>query len=166
MTNSDAVEAGASSSERDRPGVIAKPPLLYAGALVLGLVLNAIWPSRVVAETIRYPAGILLIILGAFIVAAALRAFRRAGTNVDVHQPATAVVTSGPYRFSRNPMYLSLTLIYAGIGVAANSLWVLVLAVPLLAIIRYGVVAREERYLEQKFGEAYVRYRKSVRRWL
>ncbi|MGQ0571473.1 MAG: methyltransferase family protein [Armatimonadota bacterium] len=114
---------------------------------------------------IRFPLGILLGALGLGFMAAALRAFRHAGTNVETDRPATALVTAGPYRSSRNPIYLSLTFIYAAIGIAANSLWTLVLLVPLLAIMHYGVILREERYLERKFGEAYRRYTSSVRRW-
>lgn len=154
------------SEERDRPGVVAKPPLLYAGALLVGFLLNAVWPLRVVPDAARYPGGLLLIALGVLIVISAFRTFMSIGTNVDVHKPATAVATTGPYRFSRNPMYLSLTLVYAGIGIATNSLWVLLVGVPLLVVMRYGVIAREERYLEQKFGEAYLRYKASARRWL
>ena len=149
----------------DYPRVIARPPLLYLGALLLGLLLNYLWPARIVSEGVRYPGGVPVIVLGALVIAAAMREFRRAGTNVETHRPATALVTDGPYRFSRNPIYLGLTLIYAGIGLAANSLWTIVLLIPLLAIIRYGVIAREEAYLERKFGEKYVHYQTSVRRW-
>ncbi len=152
--------------EQDQPGVIAKPPLIYAGMLLLSLGLNAMWPAWVVPDALRYPAGLLLGTLGVGVAAAAFRAFRLAGTNVDVHKPATAIATTGPYRFSRNPMYLSLTLIYVGIGMGVNSLWTLALSIPLLAVMRYGVIVREERYLERKFGDTYVRYKVSVRRWL
>ncbi len=152
--------------ERDQPGVIVKPPLIYAGTLLVSLGLNAVWPARVIPDALRYPTGLLLGALGVAVAAAAFRAFRLAGTNVDVHKPATAIATTGPYRFSRNPMYLSLTLIYVGIGIAAGSLWTLALSIPLLAVMRYGVIAREERYLEQKFKDTYVRYKVSVRRWL
>jgi protein-S-isoprenylcysteine O-methyltransferase Ste14 len=95
-----------------------------------------------------------------------MREFRALGTNVEVYRPATALATGGPYRFSRNPMYVGLTLAYAGIGIAANALSVLMLLIPLLALMRYGVIAREEEYLERKFEDAYRRYKVSARRWL
>ncbi len=90
----------------------------------------------------------------------------RAGTNVNPREPTTALVVSGPFRFSRNPLYVALTLMYAGLAVVANAFWVLVLLVPVLLVLHSGVVRREERYLEAKFGEAYRQYRARVRRYL
>jgi len=85
---------------------------------------------------------------------------------MDPVLPTTAIVTSGPFRFSRNPLYLALTLLYFGLSVAVNSWWGIVVLVPLLIIMHRGVVLREERYLERKFGETYRRYRSKVRRYL
>jgi protein-S-isoprenylcysteine O-methyltransferase Ste14 len=96
----------------------------------------------------------------------AVRQFRAAGTNVETPKPATTIVTHGIYRLSRNPMYVSLTLLQAAIGVAAGSLWIVTLLAPTLAVMRYGVIAREERYMERKFGAPYLAYKASVRRWL
>lgn len=94
-------------------------------------------------------------------------ALRRAGTTISVDRPTTAIVASGPYRYSRNPLYVALTLLYLGLGAAAlNTLWALVLLPPLLVVIQRGVIEREERYLERKFGEEYRRYKRRVRRWL
>ena len=90
---------------------------------------------------------------------------RRAGTNIRPDRPATVIVTDGPFRFSRNPLYLSLTLVYVGIASMMNALWPLLLLVPLLLIVQRGVVLREERYLEAKFGETYRSYKTRVRRW-
>jgi protein-S-isoprenylcysteine O-methyltransferase Ste14 len=98
--------------------------------------------------------------------AAALGRFRRAGTPVETYRPTTALVTEGIYRRTRNPMYVALTLLYAGIGFAANSLWTLGFLPPLLLVMRYGVIAREERYLTRRFGTRYLDYQGSVRRWL
>ena len=97
---------------------------------------------------------------------AAQRKFGKARMSFSLFDPATALVTSGPYRFSRNPGYLALTLAYIGISVAADTVWMLALLLPALAIVRYGVIAREERYLEGKFGEAYLAYKAAVGRWL
>ena len=89
-----------------------------------------------------------------------------AGTNIRPNLPAKAIVTSGPFRFSRNPLYCSLTLLYLGLSAFLNTWWSLILLVPLLLVMHVGVVRREERYLERKFGEEYRRYRSSVRRYL
>jgi protein-S-isoprenylcysteine O-methyltransferase Ste14 len=91
---------------------------------------------------------------------------RAAGTNINPVLPATAIVTSGPFRFSRNPLYLSLTLLYLGLALSFNTWWGIVVLVPLLIVMHRGVVLREERYLDHKFGESYRQYRSTVRRYL
>ena len=98
--------------------------------------------------------------------AAGARNFSRAATPVPSNQPVRALVTSGIHGWSRNPIYVGMFLLYAGIGTAARSPWVLILALPLVIILRYGVVAREETYLERRFGDAYRDYKARVRRWL
>jgi protein-S-isoprenylcysteine O-methyltransferase Ste14 len=100
------------------------------------------------------------------IIFAAARRFNAAGTNIPPNLPTTALVVDGIYRRTRNPLYLGTTLIYLGLGVAAGSFWAIGLAVPLLWVINVGVIAREERYLERKFGEAYRAYKARVRRWV
>jgi protein-S-isoprenylcysteine O-methyltransferase Ste14 len=95
-----------------------------------------------------------------------LMRFRRAGTPFDVRKRASALITDGPYRFSRNPSYVALTLLYVGLGVILNNAWVLLLVIPVLLVMHFGVVLREERHLEAVFGEEYVWYKLAVRRWL
>ncbi len=95
-----------------------------------------------------------------------LRRFRRAGTTFDVRKAASVLITDGPYRFSRNPSYVSLTLLYLGIGFLLNNGWILLLVVPVLLVMNLWVVRKEERHLETKFGEDYLRYKAAVRRWL
>ncbi len=95
-----------------------------------------------------------------------MRVFRTAGTNVEVYRPATSLVVTGPYQFTRNPIYVGMTMAYAGAGVLADSLWVLGLVVPVLVLMDYGVVRREEQYLAEKFGDAYRNYSRTVRRWV
>jgi protein-S-isoprenylcysteine O-methyltransferase Ste14 len=90
----------------------------------------------------------------------------RVGTNVNPTLPSTALVEAGPFRFSRNPLYVALTFMYVGLALLANALWVLALIVPVMVLMHYGVVRREERYLEAKFGDAYRDYRSRVRRYL
>lgn len=154
------------TDDQDRPRVIARPPLIYLAFLAAGLGLGYGWPAPFVADAARYPLSGTLCALGVALAVFAFRRFRRAGTNVQTWKASTALVAEGPFRFSRNPIYVALTLIYCGIGVAADSGWVLGLAVPLLAVMRYGVIAPEERYLEAKFGDAYRDYKGRVRRWL
>lgn len=159
-----------SEQRKDSPGVIAPPPLILAVTLVVGAVLDRVYPMPIfgaaVAPLVRYVAAAALIVAGLVGMAIFHRAFRRHGTNVPTFKPTTALVTDGPYRFSRNPGYLSVLLVYAGIVLAANSVWLLALLVVFALVVRYGVVAREERYLERKFGEDYRRYKASVRRWI
>lgn len=154
------------ATARDRPHVVALPPLVYVGFLILGFVADLIWPTGVATLSLRLALGGLLFAAGLALGAWALVRFARAGTPVEVYRPTTALVIEGPYRFSRNPIYLGMTLASAGVAVMGNSLWALSLLIPTLAVIRYGVIAREEEYLERKFGEDYRRYRNSVRRWL
>ncbi len=155
-----------SEGAKDAPGVVAKPPLIYVAGLLLGLALDYIFPIAVLPDTAQYVAGFILIGTGILIAASVLRRFKRAGTNIDVRKPTTAIVTEGPFRHSRNPAYVALSLLYAGLGVAADSPWVLGLLIPILIVMRYGVIQREERYLERKFGEDYLSYKRAVRRWL
>jgi protein-S-isoprenylcysteine O-methyltransferase Ste14 len=151
----------------DRPGVIAQPPFIFLSFLAAGFALDWWRPVAMIADTrVQYVVGGLLIVVGFVIVAAAFRRFKRAGTNVPTPLPATALVTDGVYRHSRNPIYTAMSLVYGGIAIAADSAWVLGLLVPLLVVMRYGVIAREEVYLEAKFGDAYRDYRAKVRRWL
>jgi protein-S-isoprenylcysteine O-methyltransferase Ste14 len=148
---------------------IARPPLLYLACLLLGLVLDRMLPLPLIlpeAALIRWPVGGGLVVAGLAIMAAGIRNFSRAATPVPSNQPVRALVTTGIHAWSRNPIYVGMFFIYAGIGMAARSPWVLVLALPLLIILHYVVVAREEVYLERRFGDSYRDYKARVRRWL
>ncbi len=151
---------------RDNPGVIAPPPLIFFGFLLLGLVLDALWPLAILPDVTQYLLGSALIGLGIALAIACISRFRRAGTEYQTHKPASTLVTDGPFRVSRNPIYVALSLVHIGIAVAVDSPWMLAMLIPALAVVRVGVIAREERYLEAKFGDDYRRYRASVRRWL
>ena len=157
------------SGTEDAAGVVAPPPLIYLGFLVLGLGLGYLWPLAIVRDHVaaaaRIGAGAVLVAAGIAIGIAGFLQFRRAGTDVRPDQPTTALVTDGIYRYSRNPLYIAQALIYAGIALAADSLWAFALLVPTLIVIRYGVIAREEAYLERKFGDDYRRFKTAVRRW-
>jgi protein-S-isoprenylcysteine O-methyltransferase Ste14 len=148
---------------------LARPPVLYLACLLLGLVLDQVRPLPLAlpeAALIRWTVGGGLILVGLGIAAAGIRNFSRAATPVRSNQPVRALVTTGIHGWSRNPIYVGMFLLYAGVGLAAQSPWVLVLALPLAITLRYRVVAREEAYLERRFGDAYRDYKARVRRWL
>lgn len=156
-------DAGMNGS--DHPEVVAIPPVIYAGAFGLGLILEGVSRTDVPGAALRFGLGGLLLVLGLGLMGLALRAFRAAGTHVEVYLPASALVVTGPYRFTRNPIYIGMTLAYLGAGLLTDSLWVLLLVLPVLGVMHYGVVLREEAYLTAKFGDAYRRYTRAVRRW-
>ena len=150
-------------------GAIARPPFLYLACLLLGLVLDHVRPLPLAlpeAAPIRWTVGGGLIVAGLAIVAAGIRNFSRAATPVPSNRPVRALVTTGIHGWSRNPIYVGLCLLYVGVGWAARSPWVLVLALPLAITLRYGVVARGEAYLERRFGDPFRDYKARVRRWL
>ena len=148
------------------PGLRVHPPVVYLLALLIGIGLSFLWPIPVLPGSWGVVTGILVIALGTSIMPAVVSRFRRAGTAFDPHKPASALVTDGPYRFSRNPAYVALTLWYLGIGLLLNSVCVLLLAIPPVLIMNRWAIPREERHLEAKFGEQYVQYKARVRRWL
>jgi protein-S-isoprenylcysteine O-methyltransferase Ste14 len=153
-------------STQDNPGVIAPPPLVYAGALAIGLLLHRFFPIKCLPGVAARLLGRVCMSLSGMLALSALVEMRRAGTHVDPRQPAMALVTQGPFRLTRNPLYLSLTLLYAGIALMVNSLWAILLLPGAVIVIRYGVINREERYLERTFGEQYLSYKAKVRRWV
>jgi protein-S-isoprenylcysteine O-methyltransferase Ste14 len=150
-------------------GVIARPPLIFLAALLLGLACDHLLPLPLAipeAGLVHWIIAGCLIVIGVALAAAGIRDFSRAATPVPTNQPTRALVTTGIHGWTRNPIYLGMFLIYGGIGVAARSPWTLILALPLAITIRYGVVAREEAYLQRRFGDAYRDYMARVRRWL
>lgn len=161
--------AGQQADDTAVARVIARPPVLYLTCLLLGLSLDRLLPLPLILPEIaliRWAVGGGLILIGVAIVAAGVRNFSRAATPVPSNQPVRALVTTGIHARSRNPIYVGMFLLYAGIGIGARSPWVLILALPLVIILRYRVVAREETYLERRFGDAYRDYKARVRRWL
>lgn len=154
------------SSGQDSPGVAALPPLVYAAGLLAGFGLDALLPAPSISGPAGLALGGVLVAAGMVLAAAFFRAFHSAGTPVDVRKPTAALVTSGPFRLSRNPGYVSLALIYAGIAIVGDAPWAFAMLVPTLLVVDRGVIQREERYLERKFGEPYLRYRAQTRRWL
>ena len=150
----------------DNPNVIAFPPLIYAVPMAVGILLHALFPMNLLPPVLANVLGGLSFILAVILAVLASRTMRQAGTNVNPSQPTTAIVSDGPFRFTRNPLYLSLTLLYSSISLLANALLPMLMLPIVLIIIERGVIAREERYLEDKFGEEYTHYKARVRRWI
>lgn len=167
-------------SGRDIPGVIAPPPAIYLGFLFVGWGLAALGARPEAVEAglgwmaagfqlemeVRRGVALTLIVGGLLLDGMAAGLFRRRGTAVEPWKPSTALIIEGPYRFSRNPIYLGFAVTYVGLAIAMDSWIALILLVPCLFVIDRFVIQREERYLAAKFGVAYDAYRQKVRRWL
>jgi len=153
-------------SEEDSAGVIAFPPYIHLGFVVLGLALEWIWPSNVLPLAWQLSLPILLLILVFLLGKSAAPQFRKKGTTLDVDTPTTAIITEGAYGFSRNPIYLGMALIHLALGILIDSIWVVAAVIPAMLVMTYGVIVREEAYLTRKFGDEYLSYKASVRRWL
>jgi protein-S-isoprenylcysteine O-methyltransferase Ste14 len=152
--------------EQDRPGVPIAPPLLFALPIVASLALEWLAPTSFVHGSLRWVPGVLLSVAGIALCVGGFMTQKRAGTDPFPYNPSTRIVAHGPYRFSRNPMYFGFALLTLGLAILVNSAWML-LAVPIgLVLIDRLVITREERYLERKFGEEYLNYKRSVRRWI
>ena len=151
----------------DAPQVVIHPPIALAIGTAAGFGLNWLYPLPFVPASLpRDWIGLVLFLAGIFLAAWSVRAFRKARTNLLTSQPASTIVTTGPYTFSRNPIYVGMFLGLAGLAVGFNTLWFLAVLIAMYAVIRFGVVAREEIYLEAKFGVRYLDYKARVRRWL
>jgi protein-S-isoprenylcysteine O-methyltransferase Ste14 len=151
----------------DTANVIIRPPIAWTVAVLAGLALNWLMPLPFVPAVV--PAGWLgaiVFVIALALVAWAIATITWAGSNVPTNRPTTTVVDTGPYRFTRNPIYLGMVLGLISLAIAFNSLWLLLTLAPFALVIRYGIVAREEAYLDRKFGDVYRRYRARVRRWL
>ena len=151
---------------QDRVNNIAPPAFIYVGGLMIGLLMHWLFPVQVLPAPFAVGISILLFVVSGPLAITALRAFSRAKTTYFFSEPTSAIVTDGPYRFSRNPGYVSLTLLFFGIGFLVNSLWVLIMILPAVTVIYHGVVKREERYLEANFGDEYREFKTAVRRWV
>lgn len=146
------------------PGLL-RPPLIFLLAILLGIAINQAWPVKFLPSIVRW-LGPLVAACAVVLFLLSYRAFRAAGTSVQGSKRTAAIVRTGPYRFSRNPIYLAFILFVLGLSVWGNNLWLLVKLVPAIAIIALVVVPREERFLKQHFNERYSSYQAAVRRWL
>jgi len=144
---------------------LARPPIIYLAAILVGLALHFAWPIRFIPGVAR-PFGVLITAFAVALFTWSIRTFRLAGTPVPGNRPTTTIVTTGPYRFSRNPIYLAFSLFQAGLALAVNDAWLLVTLLPTLSVMSFVVIPREERYLEARFTEEYAAYKARVRCWL
>lgn len=150
----------------DNPGVIAFPPFIWLVNAVISVVVHLFIRLPIMKYSICLVCGMVFIILAPTLALSALGTMKAAGTNVHPSEPALTLVRGGPFRFTRNPMYLALCLVQIALGFFLNDWITLLFVVPLAFILHNGVILREERYLIAKFGEPYLQYKREVRRWI
>ena len=155
-----------SDSKKDSSGAIAPPPVIALVLIAIGVVLGAFWPVEIIPAPWQYVAGGPIIAAAVLLVMSAFRLFQRAKTPVPTYRTPTALVTGGVYRLTRNPIYLAMVLLIIGLAVTLDNVWLLALAAIFQQIIRWGVIAREEPFLEAKFGEDYRAFKQRTRRWI
>jgi len=154
------------SNRPDNPGVRVPPPVFYALAVLVGYVLNRRWPLPIGGGASVQALAWLLVGVWLVLGGSGIGTFRRSRTSMVPIRPATTLVIAGPYRFTRNPMYVALAALTLALGLFVNSWWPIVLLVPVLFVVRAFVIGPEERYLERRFGADYLAYTQRVRRWL
>jgi protein-S-isoprenylcysteine O-methyltransferase Ste14 len=154
--------------EKDNAGVIAFPPFIWLVSAVSSTLIHFFVIRLPITTNYRVclVCGIALIIIAPALALSALFTMRAAGTSIDPAKPTLSIVRGGPYRFTRNPMYLALCLLQIALGFFLNDWITLLFVIPLFFILHYGVVLREERYLTAKFGEPYLQLKREVRRWV
>lgn len=143
-----------------------RPPLVYLASIGLGVLVHFFWPVRVLPAPISGPIGVMLVLVAGALFISSVRTFRKAGTPVPGNRPTTIIVRSGPYGFSRNPIYVAFTLFQVGLAAWVNSFGLVVTLLPAVALMALVVIPREERYLEARFPAEYLPYKRDVRRWL
>lgn len=156
----------AASNRADHAGVRLPPPLIYVAIFGLGLLLHRIVPLAIPPVLPVRVAALLFLGCYALLFGWSFAVFRSAHTSMVPVRPSATLVVRGPYRLTRNPMYLSLLCVYIAVALWFGVGWALVLAPLVVLAVQRLAIAREERYLEQKFGDAYRQYRAHVRRWI
>lgn len=145
---------------------LVRPPLIYLGALALGLILQRPFPVSVVPPSVGVPVGAALVVLAVGLFIVSVRTMSAAGTPVPGDRPTTTIVRRGPFKFSRNPIYLAFSLLLLGIALWADRAWLLLTLVGAVGVMDFIVIPREERYLAARFPAEYPPYKAAVRRWL
>jgi protein-S-isoprenylcysteine O-methyltransferase Ste14 len=152
--------------DKHGPGIRLHPPIIYAISILAGIGLNNFWPLAMPYGLHNRIYGVILIAVATLLAAWSLFKLHKADTDVRPDKPDSTLLTSGPYRFTRNPLYIVLTLAQLTVAIWLNNLWILLLVIPSVIVISLYAIAREERYLETLFGQQYLDYKKQVRRWL
>ncbi len=152
--------------EQDNPGILLPPPLTYLLPLIVGLLLDRRFHVPFLPRGVARALGWSLLGSGVLLNGWFFFTMRRADTPIDPREPVSNLATDGPFRYTRNPAYLSMTLVYAGIAILRNALWAILLLPAVVFVIQHDQIEREERYLERSFGEEYLSYKAQVRRWL
>ena len=155
-------------TENDEKGAAVKfpPPLIFLVVIIVAYGVDYFWPIGLGGSFVIKYIGILVVILGIFVVILASRYFKHAETNIEPWKPTTKIISTGIYGYSRNPIYLAFCLVQIGIAVFLNSFWILVSIIVSASLVYHIAIKKEEGYLETKFGDDYIRYKKKVRRWL
>jgi protein-S-isoprenylcysteine O-methyltransferase Ste14 len=164
LENTDVAHQNHAMPEVANLGVI-RPPLVYLAAIVIGSVLGFAWPVAFLPRGFATPLGSVLVVAAVILFFFSVRKFWAVGTPVPGNRPTTAIVRTGPYRFSRNPINVAFSLLQLGIAAWVNSLWPIATLIGAIALMTV-VIRREERYLERKFGTEYLDYKARVRRWI
>ena len=154
------------AKQPDHAGVAFHPPLLLLASLGVGFLLRWLVPHPVLAAPASATIGPVVVALSFGVFIWALVTMLRGHASIPTNTPTEAIVTDGPYRLSRNPIYLSMILLQVGVGIWTASLWFFILAAVCVALLTWGVIRREERYLTRKFGNEYLSYKSNVRRWI
>jgi protein-S-isoprenylcysteine O-methyltransferase Ste14 len=155
------------SADADNSGAIIRPPIAWALAFVAGLGIDWLYPVRFIPASVPGAwVGGVIFAAGFALAIWAIATIHKAGTRVETNKPTTTIVAHGPYRATRNPIYIGMLLGQTGLAIGLDSVWLLAMLVPFYLVIRYGVIAREETYLERRFGNVYLSYKTRTRRWL
>ena len=154
------------TDDQDIPRILAPPIYIFGVALLAGLALDTLWPVALLPALVQYLVGGILVVAAIALFTLTQREFDRHSTPFSCYQTAQELVTTGPLSYSRNPAYLALAMLYLGSGFLLDNGWILLLAIPAIAVVHYGVIAPEEKYLEFKFGEDYRAYKSRTRSWI
>ena len=154
-----------STDDRHGPNVRVHPPIIYAISILSGIGMNNLWPLAMPFGLHGRFYGGIIIVVATLVAAWALLHFHRHDTDVRPDKPDSALIISGPYRFTRNPLYMVLTLVQITAAVWLDNLWILLLVIASVIVITRYAITREELYLEQLFGQEYLKYKQRVRRW-